>query len=188
MIKRIRAALPWHDVDSSKEKTTDREILNVFRYAQNSDETMLKTKEIADELPITHEWTRQRLNDLEDDGRVKSRDFSGVDVWRLSPTETPTPVPGNALDLGWWSFQAYETAFASYRFGAVLLMTGGLFLIPTFVIIASAEVNSLLFSGDNYASAAMTAALISSFFFIAGGICHLSALGLRRYSANTDGE
>jgi hypothetical protein len=188
MIERIRTALPWHAVDDSDDKLPDREILNIFRSTRNSEETMLKTQEVAASLSITPEWTHKRLERLEEEGRVESRDFGGVDVWRLSPTETSTPVPGSAVDLGWWSFHAYEAAFTSYQFGAALLMIGGLFLIPIFILSASAEINTLLFSQDTYAASAMAAALLASFVFIGGGICHLSALGLRRHSAKSGGE
>jgi len=181
MIERIRGVLPWNTVEEANGKLSDREILNVFRYAENTEETMLKTAEVAEELPISPEWTHERLERLEDDGRVQSRTFAGVDVWRLSPSETSTPIPASAGDLGWWRYQARESAFIAYRWGMTLLMVGGLLLIPAFFLYSTDQVNRLIFHQNMYGAAAMAAALVAGLAFVGGSITHLSAIAIQRY-------
>jgi len=181
MIERIRQIFPWNSVEEADGKLSDREILNVFRYSENTEETMLKTAEVAEELPITQEWTHERLERLEEDERVEMRTFAGVDVWRLSPGETSTPVPASAGDLGWWRYQARESAFTAYRWGTVLLMVGGLLLIPLFFLSTADQVTYLVFHQDTYAAAAMAAALVAGLTFLGGSVTHLIAITIQRY-------
>ena len=49
---------------------TDEEILCVF---QESDDPVLFTGDVADELPIGHNGTRMRLTELEEEGHLKKK-------------------------------------------------------------------------------------------------------------------
>lgn len=187
MIERMRSYLPWYGVDETGDHTSDREILNVFRY---SEESMMATREIADELPITPEWTHKRLKRLKEDERLEFRKFAGeggsqesggIDVWRLSSSETRTPVPEGPFDIGWWLFQLSKLRSATFRAGGVLMMAGGLLLIPIFFLISSSETNVFIFHQTMYIAGAMAAALTAGIFFILGGIESLLALGIKRY-------
>jgi DNA-binding HxlR family transcriptional regulator len=64
-------------------KVEDDEILEVFF---DSDDRVLTTAEIADELPISRRGLLDRLNQLEEEGRVKKKRVGGRNiVWW--PTE-----------------------------------------------------------------------------------------------------
>lgn len=53
-----------------KPKVTDEEMLAIFK---ETDERVLSTAEVSDELPITRRATLDRLTSLAEDGRVESK-------------------------------------------------------------------------------------------------------------------
>lgn len=59
---------------------SDEEILRVF---QQSADPVLFTGEVADSLPIERDGTRMRLNELEEEGRLKKKRRGNVIVWWL---------------------------------------------------------------------------------------------------------
>lgn len=71
---------------------TDEQILNVFRFKIQEGERVLKTREVAEELPITPNWTGKRLNKLEEKGRVHSKSAGQGDVWWIDDDEPKFPV------------------------------------------------------------------------------------------------
>ena len=86
---------------------SDEAILNVLR---RNDDRVLKTSEIAEELPITPQWTSQRLNQLENKGRVHSKSAGQGRVWWLGEAESPYPVAEGIGDLMWYSSLANQTS------------------------------------------------------------------------------
>ncbi|ELY64887.1 hypothetical protein [Natrinema versiforme] len=63
---------------------TDEEILQVFR---ESDEPVLFTGEVSDQLSIGRDGTLKRLKELEDDGHLSQKQRGNVMVWWLLETK-----------------------------------------------------------------------------------------------------
>lgn len=184
MMQRLRSPLPWHGVEQSDDELTDREILNVLRYAHGEGNTMLKTSEVAGSLPVTRNWTQTRLERLEDDGRVESREFGEGDmfVWSLSQNETTAPVPASPYDIGWLMFQSRRVTAFVYKLGVLMFALAGTILIPFFMITAVPEVSAIVFSPRQYSTSAIGASLAGAFAFILAGSLHLAAIGLKKYA------
>lgn len=59
---------------------SDTEILEVFRDHHDS---MLSTREVADELPIKHEGTLKRLHKLASSGKLRKKEYGNQIIWSL---------------------------------------------------------------------------------------------------------
>ena len=71
--------LMMSDGPGRKPEITDDEILNVFR---SSSDPVLTTKEVASEFDITHRGVRDRLEKLEEEGKVGSKKVGArAKVW-----------------------------------------------------------------------------------------------------------
>ncbi|MUV85529.1 HTH domain-containing protein [Natronomonas sp. CBA1123] len=79
-----------NDGPGRKPTVTDDEILNLF---MSSEDPVLTTREIADDLEIGRRGALKRLKDLEDRGFLKSKEHSGKHtVWWYPGHTTTKPV------------------------------------------------------------------------------------------------
>lgn len=74
----------------------DEEILNVIRQSENK-EVPKPDIDDAPEITIGKEAVRQRLNQLESDGRIDSRTVGRMRLWRLGELEAEDPVKNPAM-------------------------------------------------------------------------------------------
>jgi hypothetical protein len=62
-----------------KPRVTDEEILQIFR---GTDDPVLSTAEVTEQLPIKRSATYKRLSSLRDDGRLTGKEIGGRNnVW-----------------------------------------------------------------------------------------------------------
>jgi hypothetical protein len=62
-----------------KPRVTDEEILQIFR---ETDDPVLSTAEVTEQLPIKRSATYKRLSSLRDDGRLTGKEIGGRNnVW-----------------------------------------------------------------------------------------------------------
>lgn len=75
------------DGPGRKPRITDEEILDVFR---SSSDPVLTTGEVASEVDITHRGVRNRLEKLEEEGKIKSKKVGARAMvwWDLEHTTT----------------------------------------------------------------------------------------------------
>jgi hypothetical protein len=87
------------DKGGRKPRVTDRDLLDVFRDAEDP---VLSTAEVAESVPIKRRGTLNRLRDLEDAGDLESKQIGGRNtVWWLAGlmdtesdrSETPADTP-----------------------------------------------------------------------------------------------
>jgi len=75
------------DGPGRRPEVADDELLGTFR---SSSEPVLTTKEVASQFDITHRGVRDRLEALEEDGKLKSKKVGArAKVW-WDPTHTST--------------------------------------------------------------------------------------------------
>ena len=68
-----------------KPRVTDEEILDVFRA---TDDPVLSTAEVAESLPIERRSVFNRLQQLEEDGLLESKEIGGRNrVWWVSDSD-----------------------------------------------------------------------------------------------------
>lgn len=135
----------------------DEEILNVLRRAEDS---FLSTREIAKPLSIGKEQTRNRLMELEEDGRVEVKAFGKSWGWKLSESEPEAEVYPQISHVSLWSHRLNDWADAFIRSGALFFVAGGIsVLISLTAMIQSSP--PPLFSADLY--------LAGGYIFLAAG-------------------
>ncbi|MFC7213072.1 hypothetical protein ACFQO4_03120 [Saliphagus sp. GCM10025334] len=162
--------------EEEDDELSDEEILNVFRRKlQEESEKVLKTAEIADELPISQNWTSSRLNELETDERVHSKSAGQGRVWWLDESEPDYPVSLGIGDLIWYSSQARRASRTSGLIGLGMLALGGLLLLPVFALGLFPDLVIEPLTAHNLAVLATLAALYAGLFLII-------SLGLRLFS------
>lgn len=108
----------------------DRELLNVIRRAENK-EVPTPDIEDADGITIEIEAVRQRLNQLESEGRVESRTVGSMRLWRLGELEADEPVRNQAMETAHRRANMLTSLGKTYLYLAV----GGLFTAITFFIL-----------------------------------------------------
>lgn len=152
--------------EAEDDTVTDEQILNVFRIRIQEGEKVLKTAEVAEELPITSDWTGKRLDDLEEDGRVHSKSAGQGDVWWLDEDEPDFPVSEGMSRWIWISVLTKRDSRFSGTIGLGLAATGGIFLIPYIMLEMVPEMAFWLVTPQNVATVAMFAALIAGLFLM----------------------
>lgn len=77
-----------------KPRVDDEDIREVFR---STDDPVLSTREVAEELPIKRRGTLNRLQSLESEGDLQSKQIGGRNtVWWLTATDnTPSQREGD---------------------------------------------------------------------------------------------
>jgi len=79
-----------------KPRVTDDDLLDVFRATADP---VLSTAEVADAVPIKRRGTLNRLRDLEDSGRLDSKQIGGRNtVWWLLDDAGRSPANSDAVD------------------------------------------------------------------------------------------
>ncbi|MFC6823454.1 hypothetical protein [Halopelagius fulvigenes] len=74
--------MPDSNKGGRKPRVTDEDLLNVFR---ESDEPVLSTAEVAEQVPIKRRGTLNRLQTLKEDGYLESKQIGGRNtVWWLT--------------------------------------------------------------------------------------------------------
>lgn len=160
----ILEALFSEDEDDS---LSDEQILNVFRIKIQKGERVLKTAEVADELPVTPDWTGKRLSDLEEEGRVHSKSAGQGDVWWLDDDDEPEfPVPEGMRKWLWISLLVKRDSRFSGTIGLGMAALGGIFLIPYLMLEIFPSMEVWLFTAQNVATLSMYAALGAGLFLI----------------------
>lgn len=162
------------------DEVNDEQIMNVIR---RQDEKVVKTAEIAEELPITQNWTSNRLNELESKGRVHSKSAGQGRVWWPDDAEPDSPVAESIGDLVWYGSQSGELAKNLWLMSAVSFLIGGVLMIPILLLGLYPLLSVIPFAQGDFATAAMVLALVGSALLVVGGAFKLISLGvLRHYS------
>lgn len=112
----------WDYLSSDENRDVPSEaILNVLR---RHDGPVLGTSDIADEIEMSGTGTKNRLEELEDEGRVVSQRVGNNLVWGLHPDERQKPVEPR-IDRLVRSFDEIRETFKVTRFlGIAILLTG----------------------------------------------------------------
>lgn len=169
--------------DDDDNALSDEAILNVIR---SEDEQVLKTGEIADELPITQHWTSQRLNKLESKGRVHSKSAGQGRVWWLDDGEPDYYIAESVGDLMWYASEAEQAATFIWTMSVGMFFVGGLLMIPIFLLGIYPSLRVIPFTTQDFATGAILAAIGGAIFLAGGGILKLASLSLRRRYARKD--
>lgn len=164
--------------EDEDDSLSDEAILNVLR---RNDDKVLKTAEIADELPITPNWTSKRLNQLENQGRVHSKSAGQGRVWWLDDSEAPSPVAEGIGDIMWYSTLANRTGRMVMLTGIGTFAVSGLLLVPILLFGFFPALNELPVTVNDFATVAMLAAFAAGLFLVVGSSFKLASLAIRRY-------
>ncbi|MCU4971158.1 hypothetical protein OB955_00195 [Halobacteria archaeon AArc-m2/3/4] len=172
--------------DIKDDELSDEEILNVFRQKlQEKDEKVLKTAEVAEQLPVSQNWTSSRLNQLETDDRVHSKSAGQGRVWWLDESEPEYPVAQGIGDIIWYSSLARRASRTSGLIGFGMLALGGLLLLPIFGLNLFPNLETGLLTTHNMAVLATLAAIYAGLILIVGLGLRLASIWIRkRYSAD----
>jgi len=115
-----RFLVEFVSTDDSKE-VHDEEILNVLR---KSDRIAMGTQDIADAVGMSRQGVENRLDELEQNDRVRSEKIGRVLVWDLHPDERREIVPPE-IDRLVHAFDYVRDAFeGTRRLGVYILLTG----------------------------------------------------------------
>lgn len=169
--------LNQNGADDDDDSLSDEAILNVIRRA---DETVLTTAEIADELPVTQNWTSKRLNELETKERVHSKSAGQGRVWWLDEAEPDNHVPSSIGDLMWYAVEADQAATNVWIMSMGMFVIGGLLMIPIFLFGVLPPLKALPLTMQDFATGAILAAVGGSLFLIGGGVLKLAGVYIRR--------
>lgn len=164
--------------EDQEDELSDEHILNVIR---RSDEKVLKTAEIAEELPISRSWTGKRLNKLESDGRVRSKSAGRGRVWWLHDSEPSFPVATGIGDLMWYSSVASRASREIILTGLGLFIIGGALLLPILLLNFIPTLSVPVLSSENLGTTAMLAAIGAGMLLILGGALKLVSIALQRH-------
>lgn len=158
------------DEDEGK-KVSDEELLNVFRYADESDR-VLKAKEVADQVGLSKKQVNKRLNELEGD-RVQKKEVSPTHVWWLDSEEPNTPVRTGANTAIWLAFTVRGIGKILFYFGAAAC---GLtvFLLMAYLVISYVPSLSDILTREAAAEFSFLSAMGGVAYLILGGLGYLS--------------
>lgn len=154
----------FRDADDD-DALSDETILNVFR---KKDEKVLKTAEIAEELPITQNWTSKRLNKLETKERVHSKSAGPGRVWWLDENEPTNYIPEGIGDLVFYATEARQAARNVWIMCIGMFIVGGLLLIPILLLDIFPPLRAIPFRTQDFAFGAFVAALGGTLFLMGG--------------------
>jgi hypothetical protein len=176
-----RPSIFGDDSDAQDGEVPDREILNVFR---RSDEKVLRTSEIADELPIGQQWTGTRLERLEGSSRVHSKSAgSKARVWWLNENEVERPVADGLGDLMWYRSLLKEVSDNLYLIAFGVYVAAGILLVPYLLFEIYPSLQTGVISTEAVSFTALLAAVVASVLLIPAGLSHLAVLALDRKTA-----
>jgi len=165
--------------DDDTDELADRTILNVFR---RTDDKVLKTGEIAEELPISHDWTSKRLNRLESKGRVHSKSAGRGRVWWLDDSEPSVPLSEGIEDIMWYATAANEVSTTSLLTGGGMFIVAGMLLIPIFLTgIYPNYLNPIPVTTEHIATTAMIAAVVAGLLLVVGGGFRLISVWIQKH-------
>lgn len=99
----------------------DEQILNIFR---KSSRVGIGTQELADVVGMSRQGVKNRLDDLEDEGRVRSEKIGDVLVWDLHPDERGEVVPPEINRLVHAFEKVRDQIGLTRRVGEYFLLTG----------------------------------------------------------------
>lgn len=167
-----------------EEKVSDEQILNDIR---RNDERVVRTGEIAEELPLTQNWTSKRLNKLESKGRVHSKSAGQGRVWWLDDAEPDHHVPEHIGDLMYYISQAQVAARNVLVMSVGLFVIGGLFTLSVILVDLVPGFGVVPFSNEDFVTAALLAGIGGALFLIAGLSLKLIVLLVeRRFTGDTE--
>lgn len=172
--------------DPKNDDLSDEEILNVFRRKlQKEDEKVLKTAEVAEELPVSQNWTSSRLNQLETNDRVHSKSAGQGRVWWLDESEPEHPVAQGIGDIIWYSSMTRRASRTSGLIALGMLALGGLLLLPISGLNLFPSLETGPLTTHNLAVLATLAAIYAGLFLMVGLGLWLASIGIRKqYSAD----
>lgn len=159
---------------------SDEHILNVFR---QSDEKVLKTAEIANELPIGHDWTGKRLNDLETSDRVHSKSAGPGRVWWLDDAEPKNPVREGLGDVIWFSVLFRRSGTYAIIVSAGLFITSGIFALLLFTSYLIPDIAFQIYSAESQIRLIYIAAIGGLMVVFAGLLLRLISIAIPRFIA-----
>lgn len=168
--------------DSEDDSLSDEAILNALR---QKDQKVVKTSEIAEDLPIGHNWTGKRLNKLETRGRVHSKSAGQGRVWWLNEAEPEYYVSEGIGDLMWYASAAKQSSRDVWIMSIGMFIVSGLLLIPILLINVFPALTVVPFTINDFATGAMLAAVGGALFLIGGSVLKLASMSIERtYSSN----
>ncbi|WP_157969347.1 hypothetical protein [Haloplanus rubicundus] len=171
--------------EEDDEPLSEERILNVIR---ESDERVLKTAEIAEELPVTQAWTNTKLNELETKGRVHSKSAGSGRVWWLDDAEPNHYVAESIGDLMYYASEADQAAVNVWLMSLGLFVVAGLLLIPIFLLGMYPSLSVIPYNTQDFATAAILMAIGGGLFLVGGSILKLVSVGIRRRYTTTTSE
>jgi len=174
--------LKQEDEDNS---LSDEAILNAMRA---KDDKVLKTAEIADQLPITQNWTSKRLNELESKERVHSKSAGQGRVWWLDEKEPNHHVAEDIGDLMWYASEAEQATANIWVMSLGMFIISGLLLIPILLLKFFPPLTVVPFTVTDFATGAMLAATGGAVFLIGGCILKLASIWISRRYALAEGN
>lgn len=159
---------------------TDEQILNVFRRA---DEPILKTADVADQLPIGDYWTNKRLQELEEKGRVHSKSAGQGNVWTIDDAEATFPVREGIGDILWYVSTIKRASTYAFLLAFGLFAVAGIFALLLFVSYNYPDFFFQFYSDNDVISYIYLGAVLGLLVFLAGGFLRLVALAIPRLVA-----
>lgn len=165
---------------SDDDAVSDEQILNVFRYA---DGPLLKTAEVADELPIGSYWTNKRLQDLESKGRVHSKSAGRGNIWTLDDAEPTFPVREDIGDILWYVNSIKRAGTHSILLAVGFFGVAGILALVLFTSYLYADFFFQFYADDDIIRLIYMGAILGLLAFLAGGFLRLVALGIPRFVA-----
>lgn len=162
---------------SEDDALSDEGILNVFR---RSNVPLLKTAEVAEELPIGQYWTNKRLQELEAQGRVHSKSAGQGNVWSLDEAEPTFPIREGIGDILWYILQMKQASSTVLWIAFGLFGVAGIFALILFISYLDANFFFQFYSQDSVVGIMWSAAILRLLFSLVGGLLRLIALGVPR--------
>ena len=148
----------------SEGKVSDEEILNVFRQA---DERVLKKSEVAGELAIGAKQVGNRLESLENEGRVHRRKLDPTHIWWIDEDEPSIPVRTSGNTLVWAG--GHLRQIGSYLFyGAGMLAITTVLLLAAYLSIVFYPGLSRILTQEQITHGAFLAAITAILYSISG--------------------
>jgi len=157
---------------------SDETILNVLRRAEDD---YLSNQDIADELSIDAPQVNNRMDDLWGEGRVERRNVGTGYLWKLSETETRTPIYPDYEYVADWSRKLRWWGMAFRPAGRLFTLAGA-----TIVVIAlSAVIGSMplpMYSAQKYLAGGYVSAGVGILTWMLSYVLRLMAVMLPRFT------
>jgi len=149
------------------------ELLNVLR---ESDELVLGTGTIADEVGMTKEGVRPHLEEFREEGRVIYQEIGGNHVWGLDPGEPQKPIPPEFDRFAHFT-QGLQRVFEDTKFvGTGFMLLGAAIMLIGITEPLAAILSPWISAGQLVILGAGIAATGGFSWFLGGGLISMTKL------------